>query len=64
MAGPLGALLAGPAASATDVEDDIDGGPPGRCCRWVWQLPPPRLKMTSMVGPLEGAVGGSGSVHH
>jgi hypothetical protein len=29
MAGPLGALLVGPAASTIEFEDDIDGGPPG-----------------------------------
>jgi hypothetical protein len=39
-----------PAAATTDVED-IDGGPPMRCWRQVWQRPPPMLK-TSMAGPL------------
>jgi hypothetical protein len=29
MAGPLGALLVGPAASTIEFEDDIDGGPLG-----------------------------------
>jgi hypothetical protein len=31
---------------------------------WVQQRPPPRLKKTSMVGPLGGATDGSGSIHH
>jgi hypothetical protein len=26
--GPLGALSAGPSASTTEVEDDVDSGPP------------------------------------
>jgi hypothetical protein len=46
----------GPGVSTTDVEDDIDGGPPGGCYRQVWQHPPPRLKKTLMVGPLGGAL--------
>jgi hypothetical protein len=29
MAGPLGALLVGPVASTTEVEEDLDGGPLG-----------------------------------
>jgi hypothetical protein len=29
MAGPLGALSAGPTVSTTDVENDVDGGPLG-----------------------------------
>jgi hypothetical protein len=29
MAGPLGALPVGPAMSTSEVEDDVDGGPPG-----------------------------------
>jgi hypothetical protein len=40
MVGPLGALPVGPAASTTEVSDDVDG----------W--------------PLEGATGGSDSIHH
>jgi hypothetical protein len=52
MAGPLGALSAGPTASTTDVEDDVDGGPLGGRCRWVRQRPPLWLKKASMVGPL------------
>jgi hypothetical protein len=60
----LGALPAGPTASTTEVEDDINGGPPGGRCHWVWQHPPPSLKMMSMVAPLGGTTGGSGSVHH
>jgi hypothetical protein len=47
-------LPAGPAASTTEVEKEVDGGPHGGRCRWVWQCPP-RLKKTSMAGPL-GAV--------
>jgi hypothetical protein len=35
MAGPWGALSTGPVASTTEVEDDVDGGPLGRRCRWV-----------------------------
>jgi hypothetical protein len=42
----------GPAATTTDVEDDVDGGPPGARCRWVQQCPPLRLKKMPMVGPL------------
>jgi hypothetical protein len=49
---PLGALSVGPATSNTDVEDGIDGGPPGERFQWVWQHPPLRLKKTSMAGPL------------
>jgi hypothetical protein len=41
-----------PAVSTTDFEDDVDGGPSGERCRWVQQCSPPRLKKTSMVGPL------------
>jgi hypothetical protein len=55
----------GPGVSTTDVEDDIDGGPPGGCYRQVWQHPPPRLKKTLMVGPLGGGTAGrSGNAHH
>jgi hypothetical protein len=56
---PWGALSAGPAASTTEVEEGVDGGPHGGRCRWVWQHPPPRLKMTSRAGPLGGAAGAS-----
>jgi hypothetical protein len=28
MAGPLGALPMGPAVATTEVEEDVDGGPP------------------------------------
>jgi hypothetical protein len=52
MAGHPGALPVGPTASNTEFEDDIDGGPPGGHCRWVWQRPPPRLKTSSMASPL------------
>jgi hypothetical protein len=34
------------------VEEDIDGGPLGGSCWQVRQWPPPKLKKTSMVGPL------------
>jgi hypothetical protein len=53
----------GPVVSTTEVEDDVDGGPPREHCRWVRQHPPPRLKMTLMAGSLGGAIGGFGSVH-
>jgi hypothetical protein len=43
-------LAAVPAAATTRV-GDIDGGPPGGCCRQVRQRPPPELE-TSMAGPL------------
>jgi hypothetical protein len=62
--GPWGALPVGPATSTTDAEDDFDGRPSGGRCRQVWQCAPPRMKKTSVVGPLSGAAGGSGSVHH
>jgi hypothetical protein len=62
--GPLGALSVGPVASTTEVADDVDDAPPGGCCQRVLQRPPPSLKMMSMVAPLMGAAGGSGSVHH
>jgi hypothetical protein len=64
MVGLLGALSAGLAASTTKVEDDIDGGPHGGCCWRVQQRPPPRLKTTSMAGPMEGVAGGFSSIHH
>jgi hypothetical protein len=54
----------GPVASTTEVEDDIDGGPPVGCCRQVRQRPPPSLKMTLMAGLLEDAAGGSGNIRH
>jgi hypothetical protein len=34
----------GPAASTTEVEEDVNGRPPGGCYQLVWQRPPPRLK--------------------
>jgi hypothetical protein len=49
---PRGALPMVPVASTTKVGDDIDGGPLGGHCRWVWQRPPQRLEMTSMADPL------------
>jgi hypothetical protein len=64
MAAPLGALLAGLAASITEVEDDVDGGPLGGCYRWVQQRPPLSLKTTSMACPLGVTTGGSNSIHH
>jgi hypothetical protein len=64
MAPPLGALLAGLTASITKVEDDVDGGPPGGCYRWVQQRPPLSLKTTSMACPLGVTTGGSNSIHH
>jgi hypothetical protein len=44
----------GPTASATEVEEDVNGGPPGVTIGGggVRQHPPPRLKMTSMAGPV------------
>jgi hypothetical protein len=62
--GPLEALSVGPVASTTEVEDNVDDSPPGVRCGWVRQRPPPRLKKTSMAGPLGSATGGSDSVHH
>jgi hypothetical protein len=38
-------------APTTVVEGDVDGGPLERCCRRVWQRPPPLLKETSMAPP-------------
>jgi hypothetical protein len=52
MEGPLGALSTGLTVSTTEVEDIVNGGPPGRRCRWVWQRPPPSLKTSSMAVPL------------
>jgi hypothetical protein len=43
-------LAASPTAATTDVED-VDGRPPGGCCRDFRQQPPPELK-ASMAGPL------------
>jgi hypothetical protein len=42
----------GPAAATIEDVEDVDGGASGGCCRWVWQRPPPKLKNTSMAGPL------------
>jgi hypothetical protein len=44
----------GPTASTTEVEEDVNGGPPWGHYRGggVRQHPPPRLKMTSMAGPI------------
>jgi hypothetical protein len=38
--------------ATTEVKEDVDGGPPGGRCRQVQQRPPPRLKKTSIAGPL------------
>jgi hypothetical protein len=35
MAGPMGVLPVGPAATTNKVEEDFDGGPPGGRCRRV-----------------------------
>jgi hypothetical protein len=64
MAGPLGVLLAAPAASTTEFDDDVNGAPPRGRCRWVRQRPPLRFKTMSMAGPLGGAVGESGSIRN
>jgi hypothetical protein len=54
----------GPAVPTTIVGEDVDVGPPRRCCRQVHQRPPLLLEKTSMVGPLGGAATRSGSAHH
>jgi hypothetical protein len=56
MAGPLGVLPVGPAVATTEGGEDINGGPPGGCCRPVLQRPSPKLEKMSLVGPLGGAV--------
>jgi hypothetical protein len=48
----LGLLSARSAVATTEVEEDIDSGPPWGCCRRVRQWPPPKLRMTSMAAPL------------
>jgi hypothetical protein len=69
MAGPLGVLPAGPAVVTTEVEEDIDGSPPGRGV-----LPAgaaggsgsghhQSLKKTLMAGPMGGAVSRSDNGH-
>jgi hypothetical protein len=50
--GPLGVLPVDSTVVTTEVEEDVDSGPPGGRCRWVHQQPPLRLKRTSMVDPL------------
>jgi hypothetical protein len=60
---PWEVLWVGSAALTTVVKGDVDGRPPGRCCRRVWQHPPLLLEKTSM-GGLRGVAGGSGSTHH
>jgi hypothetical protein len=64
MAGPLGALSVGLAMSTTEFEDDVDGGPPRRHCRWVQQRPPSSFEDDIDGGALGGATGRFGSVHH
>jgi hypothetical protein len=61
---PWEVLPVSSAAPTIIVGEDVDGGPPGRCCGRAQQRSPPLLKETSMAGPLEGAAGGSGSIHH
>jgi hypothetical protein len=48
----VGVLPVDPTVVTTEVEEDVDGGPPGGHCRWVHQQPPLSLKRTSMVDPL------------
>jgi hypothetical protein len=64
MAGPLGALPVGSAGSTIEFEDDIDGGPPGRYCRWVRQHLPPSFEDDVDDGPPGGVADRSGIVHH
>jgi hypothetical protein len=64
MVGPWGALPVGLGASTTEVEDGIDGEPPGVRYRWVQQRSPLRLKKMLMAGPLGSAASRSSSVHH
>jgi hypothetical protein len=52
MAGPRGVLSAGPVASTTEYEEDVDDGPLEGRYRWVRQRSPLRLKKTLMTGPL------------
>jgi hypothetical protein len=47
-----GVLPMGLIVSTTEVEEDVNGGPLGGHCWWVWLRPPPMLKMLSMAGPL------------
>jgi hypothetical protein len=54
----------GPIAATTEVEGDIDGGLLRECYQQVQQQPPPKLKETSMGGPLGGATGRSDIGHH
>jgi hypothetical protein len=51
-------------AAATEFEDDVDGGPRGRRCRWVWQWLPPSFEDDIDGRPLGGVADGSSSVHH
>jgi hypothetical protein len=62
MAGPLGVLLVGLAAPTTKAVEDVDGGPPGGCCRWVRQRPPPKWDHATTF--TDAVAGGSGSDHH
>jgi hypothetical protein len=64
MAAPLGVLSVFLAVDTTEVEEDINGGPPRGCCRYFWQRLPSKLKKMSMTGTLEGVVGISGNGYH
>jgi hypothetical protein len=50
---PLGVRLAVPAVATIEVDEDVDGGPHGRCCQEFRQRPPPKLMKTSMASPWE-----------
>jgi hypothetical protein len=52
MTAPLGVLSVGPTAATTVVGEDVDGGPPWGCWRWVQHRPPPWLEKVSMAGLL------------
>jgi hypothetical protein len=63
MAGPWGVLSVFLAAATIEVEEDVDDGDLGGCCRYFRQWLPPKLKKTSMAGPLGGVIGISDSGH-
>jgi hypothetical protein len=52
MVGPLGALPVGPAASTTEVSDDVDGWPLEGATGGSDSIHHRVLKITSMAGPL------------
>jgi hypothetical protein len=60
----LGALPAGPTASTTEVEDDINGGPPWGALSLGLAASTAEFEDDVDGGPLGGTTGGSGSVHH